>query len=1146
MYGQKKNEWINKKIKLSKWKNIFVIDGLVLEEWIEQLPSVGFWLTKFLQIPSGNIFSLEQFWEEWSSTSKYSISTSLVISGREKEQKELSDFLINVPNVLSIKASTTEEAIAFIAACIGRMIEDLKEHVYAKSIIVENEQDFRQLLYNKNPIIFVVKFGAGSLLDTAVRQGHHILVVLSNDVTAIQANIELSRIRKVGFEQGLKEMGFTDEESEQLTRDSGQSLSVLRRLLKFDKNQQPDWAKDGLHLDIIPVLFAGMWDEEKEEDKSIISLLAGEEYDKFIIKLARWKIEKDAPIFQIKSIWRLTSALDAWSILSPFLTKSNLENFKKAFLIVLPEINPALELEPEDRYLAPIYGKVPRYSFSLKEGLCQSLILLAVFGEQFKLKVVESPQSFADIIIYELLQNASGERWCTIYRLLPLIAEASPTSFLKAVENSLDVDNPPIMQMFGDTDNVFSSTSYYTGLLWALENLLFSPDYFVKTTLLLGRLSNLDPGGKLINRPINTLIATYMPWFRQTQADLELKKYSLEKLTIAEPEIAWKVFLSISPQSHSTVSPIHKCKWRFDTQHLNRVMTNEEVFNFYSFLFDKLISIAKRDEKKTSMLIDFYPNIYFNERDKLIKFLKQSKQYFDQSQNLIWNELRELISKHKEHSQQEWALHQSEIKKLEKVFNLYRPQDKKDLYKYLYDEDWPSFPEGFKKREMSYEQREKLAEDKRKKAFAEIYEQEKLKGIFILISRLTRVHHLARTAAKYLLTKLEEKKILKLLSNDKTDNFNLFTQEYIFAKAFQDESWVKKSWEFIITIKSDPEVLANFFISIPQRREFWDILETASKEVAKYYWQKINPYLNHEKKEDSLYAINRLQEVDRNLIIIDRIAYHANDFSSITLRDILLKAATIKSNENIGLDSYHVGQIFKTLHSRVDLDTKTLAQLEWMYLPFLADVYGSRKPINLHTELKNNPIFFAEVVSYVYLTDNKKENIKLSEEEQTKKYQQADSARKLLESWKDIPGVGEDLVISKNVLDEWIFKARQNAIKLDRVYGVDSEIGKLLACFPRNNTFWPPIEICDIIDSLDSKPLLSHFETEIFNSRGVSVRSPYAGGDQERNLSVYFDKMGKQIHSKYPLTASALFRLGKTYQAQAKDEDESAHLEELR
>lgn len=73
------------------------------------------------------------------------------------------------------------------------------------------------------------------------------------------------------------------------------------------------------------------------------------------------------------------------------------------------------------------------------------------------------------------------------------------------------------------------------------------------------------------------------------------------------------------------------------------------------------------------------------------------------------------------------------------------------------------------------------------------------------------------------------------------------------------------------------------------------------------------------------------------------------------------------------------------------------------------------------------------------------------------------------------------------------------------------------------NTFWPPEEFCEIIDDLNSKLILSHFETAIFNSRGVSVRSAFDGG-----------------------SASALLSLAKGYERDAKEEDDRAHLDELR
>ena len=76
--------------------------------------------------------------------------------------------------------------------------------------------------------------------------------------------------------------------------------------------------------------------------------------------------------------------------------------------------------------------------------------------------------------------------------------------------------------------------------------------------------------------------------------------------------------------------------------------------------------------------------------------------------------------------------------------------------------------------------------------------------------------------------------------------------------------------------------------------------------------------------------------------------------------------------------------------------------------------------------------------------------------------------------------------------------------------------------------------------------MLSHFSTEIFNSRGTYVKSAYEGGEQERNLADYFERMGKRIVLKYPLTAEILLRLSERYKLHSKDEDDDAYLDELR
>jgi hypothetical protein len=386
---------------------------------------------------------------------------------------------------------------------------------------------------------------------------------------------------------------------------------------------------------------------------------------------------------------------------------------------------------------------------------------------------------------------------------------------------------------------------------------------------------------------------------------------------------------------------------------------------------------------------------------------------------------------------------------------------------------------------------------------------------------------------------------LYLLNATGPGNQLYFVQGYIFHKAFASDAWLNHAWTTVNQEFKDENILCSFFLALPQRRTSWTKLETTPEKIQNIYWKKINPLLYQDDLEDKLYVIKKLMEQKRYITLVDKIAHDSDELPSELLAEILSHAVTAAPEEGARTDRYDIGQIFKTLHARNDLPLQQLAQLEWWYLPFLSHSYGEHKPVHLLKELTENPVFFVDMVSYVYRPGSGIEE-ELSDEEAAKRFQQVNNARNLLEVWRDIPGVGEEGTIDNTVLTDWITKARAKAIEKDRVYGVDSEIGNLLACYPRKKEGWPPEEICSIIETINSDLMLSHFRTEIFNSRGVSVRSPYDGGDQERALANYFKQTAINIQSRYPFTATAFFDLAKDYERDAKDEDERAHLDELR
>src|SRR5690606_31290569 len=271
---------------------------------------------------------------------------------------------------------------------------------------------------------------------------------------------------------------------------------------------------------------------------------------------------------------------------------------------ILLEINPAFQLEPSQRHMASIYGKNRAFSEWIREGIIQSLILTSIFGDKLKFDLPLKAELWVDNIVSELLSTENPEMWKSFESKLPLIAEASPTAFLEAVEKLLGIDESPIASLFEEDPGFLTAHSYHTGLLWALENLAWFPQYLSRTSLILARLSAIDPGGSLSNRPINSLSEIFKTWHFQTLASFDERMQVLKLISEREPEIAWTILIRMLPDTISGVAfPTHKTRWRMFELETEKSITWNEIHDTHSVAVDMLISIFDYSEVKLSKLI---------------------------------------------------------------------------------------------------------------------------------------------------------------------------------------------------------------------------------------------------------------------------------------------------------------------------------------------------------------------------------------------------------------------------------------------------------------------------------------------------------------------------------------------------------------
>lgn len=1135
----KSNEWCEEKREEGFWKDVKAYNAATLEEWIEQAPAVGIWLGQLLgKYPEG-VKALEDWWNEWKMGTVPPFTKELVLAGRDDQVRKVQEMLKFSSSQIIVQAATINESIAFLAAAINSLPEEEREFYISRSIIIKDSEAFNHIsISSSNELLFIPEFEEIEGLSLAKSKGHCVYIPVGPDNVA-NSDIVLPRLGRDAFISAIREMGLSEENAQKYSRDTGRSLTVLRRQLASYSNRA-EWAKAESARDIIPALLIGRWDESNNADKEIVGRIARDSYDSFATQLYLWQHQPDSPVLNIGRLWRLLSPMDAFFALIPFITPDDLQQFKEIVLEVLSSPDPTLELEPEKRWMSAIYGKVPKYSINLRKGIIQTLILIGVFGDNAKISLSISAQTWVDNIIRELLQDADCNLWNSLSDVLPLIAEASPVSFMDAVESSLSVEEKPIMCLFGEVEGIMGPSSNHSSLLWALEGLAWSSELLSRVTIILGKLGMYDPNpeSRMINRPKNSLREIFLLWRPQTDASLEERLEVLDVLIERNPEIGWDLLIELMPKNHDIGRPISKTVWRQLSEKTELRVTMAERYKSVEEVIDRLLTHVGYDGQRWIKMLDNFPALPVDGRKRIIEQLSSDVNEISEGRYGLWNKLRKIISRHRSYPETDWALPEDELRDLELIYLSLEPDDTIDRLCWLFD-GMPDLLEGVKKEDRHDDEHFLQL---RLDALNDIRNDYGFEGLIRLAERIKYPSFLGRTLAEDNMDPIEEEKLYSLLE-ESDESTMVFVKEYIFRKSFNDEEWIKNLVEKAQTEKWPDLKVVNCFTAFPSRMVVWDLLKSLDNKIQKSYWEKCGFGGITKASEDKIYYLKEIVKVKRYFTALDIAALYSEEIPPDLIAEILEKAATDESLDELRIENYDIEKLFEQLYES-GYPEDEIAKLEWFYLKFLASVGSQRSPKMLHNELARNPEFFSEVIRNAYTRkDGNKED---DHEELSPELleQRAHLSFELLHSWNSVPG-SENGQIDREVLKSWIDNARELCEESDRIEVCDVHIGGLLALAESEEDIWPPEAVCDIIETISSEDLHNGFRIGISNSRGVFTKSLDEGGKQEIALCKKYKEYADKLNTRFPITAAILYGIAEDYKEQAKREDEEVERRDL-
>ena len=1118
-YWGKKDEWVTAKKKENKWKDIIVYDSNSLSQWIYQLPIVTEWFARKINLPIDTGIVLPKIeWDEISiGPNNIVLTPRFYLAGRERIIEVVKTMIEGTPRLQAFRASSREEAMAFILAAGQSLPEPTRSQFMGKTVIVDSKESLRKLAGIMNAINIVTHLEDNSTVYAAAAR-NIVLVALGPDDEFRQDVVDLPVSERHALVEELVSYGKTEPEANRIVYTNSCNLTLIRKELGFPLAGAKWIEKEKLN-ELLPALLLGRWNEKYDTDQNVFCALTGVEYNKYQLCLDQWLKQSVSPLTKTGTVWRLTSPLTMWTELSSQLDDSFFQKVQDVFFTVFMD------------------GK-QKYSDHLKKGLLQTLIIIALYGDRLKLPIGKS-QEWVDANLRHLLHGASPEKWVEFSDYLPLVAEASPNVFIGELKIAIKEQTPVITALFEEKNGFLFPQSHHTWLLWALEALAWHPSYLEDVTRILLKLTEMDPGGLLSNRPFNSLVDIYLPWKPHTSVDLHGRLEILDKCLNDGYPVMWKLLIAMLPHPGAVSSGTYKLKWR------DYEFTEEQgydpyiVFKTTEWTVLRLIRWFDGEDQHLASLIGAMEPVDRPLRNQLIMWLPEAVRKVKGSAKESRKALREsLWYQNLTGIKDRYMLTDEEVKSVREAYDSLTPADLKERYAWLFDEYYPHLPDKTDGEDEDIYVNGRQTGRLRKEACSDMIKQLGFDDVISLKDVVKEPQTLGTTLAYFSNDELTAK-ICRLLGTAGNTNF---TRGYITSlEILQGENVIPSLYDLCVREGYTKDELTALLLCFEHNKRLWVFIESLDSDIQRKYWERIPAIFWGEYKEEvTLYKMYKMVAVGRGLDAMNNTWIYAKEMPTHAIQDLLKNVLKSDCGLNAPINHHSLSVYIEQLHERKDTDRDLLFQLEWVFLPILRYDHRKDSLILLNERLLNDPNFVVELLSYLYISDNEEQQEK---EPTDAERQNAQRAFYLFNQWKMIPGEEENNTLNEEVLADWVKAVLQKASECGQYKHACSHLGQLFSYFPERTE--EAVKLFAIIEPIEEKSFYSSYNAGLFNKRGLTSRGPYEGGEIERGNASKFKELYEKYSKRFPRVSKVFKDLSEQYERMAKNMDDEADITKL-
>ena len=1142
-----KNDWVKEKKDENEWKDIRAYDSSDLEQWLEQSVPTQAWFREMLGQHDNNIFSLDQCWDRWSMATEPHLDRELFSDAVKTNRKKLEEwFSSNEEDPLVVVADSKDESVAFLSCAF----QDLGNQYYDKVLCIYSPDALKKAARgNSQFIAIIVSEEAGKAFPEVKDKVK--AVIVCNKAAVINPGISLEMPSHECFRESLVSMGIDSQDVVRYSRESGQSPTVFRRRLsKIPAIQSPDWSKDNqIVRSLVPFMFVGAWDAENIADREILSSLSNiKDYGEIERIFAEILKLEESPLWSISNYRGVISKIDVLFLVHNSITKQDVEHFFDIAEMVLSEDDPALDLPEKDRWMSNVYGKTRDHSSYLREGLCETLVLLSVNGNNlFQKRTGINVQGKTNSLVRNLLKPLNTRTWLSQRNDLPRYAEAAPEEFLRILKDDLRSESPKISSLLKPVDSaIFGAECPRTGLLWALELLAWKPERLLEIAKILAQLSGIEIEDNWMNKPFNSLLCIFRSWMPQTKATLDQRIASLKYITRKYPDIGWQLCINQFPTSQ-TGNYSCRPRWRNDAVGAGEPVDNLEAYKFRREALDILLNWNPQNEETLTDLMTYLGIMHRSDIEKVLNLIDEwsATNAEDEGKAHLRRQIKKYVfSKfhHKNLDEETKNLFQATYDRLAPKDLIMRHQ-----WLFAYSVAWSL---GKREEGFDYEKNRERINNLRLEALSEIYTELGFSGLKGLIDITEESGDIGWILAKNIFNQKEAKDfIYMLLLSDSAENIvqsriNTCVSGILHAIGLISLNEITKALIKKFGEEDRESEISRLLILSPFNENTWEHVERMPEDLQKKYWGSVTPFAKSEDPQFLGKIVDKLLEANRPREALNAVCLSLDKIDSRRILSLLYRAPVSHNepSQEYHLYSHAVTEAFKILNSRDDVLTDDIARLEFLYLRHRYD--PEFKTPNLEKKIEDSPKLFVQVLALAFRRSDGGEDPPEWSVPDNQKAMLANAAFSLLGNMERIPGTDEEGVIDESRLKNWIKDVQMLCNKHDRKDIGDQTVGQILSLCPAGDDgVWPCEPVRRVIEDIESEHIAIGMSIGVRNARGVTTRGFGDGGDQERELAAKYRDWSKKLSFEYPYVAKLLEEIARQYDYDAQYWDTTEEIE---